>query len=243
MIQQPFPTMPLRHRLLVAAVVAVFTLGFFPRADAVRAQQGADAAKKADEEPRVPPPIKLSDDEWFYATPFDRLRLSIDDLPGRAAFISRNDKKTVDGKLSPEEWPADLPYKFESFDWNGDGYVDNTELLGVIVDVDLLDERPLPKPAPGAPADAKLQITLATGEHEIKNVQRSRVSDVKYFEDMLLDVGRAALARDELDKSFEFINFVAERQPTWRGLDQAIVDFWYKEAEYKMRREIGRAHV
>jgi ABC-type transport system substrate-binding protein len=227
-----------RNRLIALLLAAAFAMFAAPRGEA-RAVQDA-AAKKADAnqdpeaKPSVPGPIKPGDDEWLRIEPFDRLRLAIDDVPNRQAIIPKNDKKKADGKLQPDEWPADLPYAFDSFDWDLDGFVDDRELrTGVICDVELLDERPLPKPAPGAPVDAKLRIRLATGEHFEFEVQRNRVVEVKYFEDLLLEQGRKAMNRANLDQAFEFINAVAERAPRWRAIDQAKVDFWFKEAEMK----------
>ena len=230
-----------RQRFVAAMLAAVFTLCAVPCGDAVRAAQDAkksDAIKKDEDpnaKPTVPPPLKPDDDEWLRMEPFDRLRMAAEDVPDRANLIRKNDKND-DQKLSSDEWPSTVPYSFESFDWNGDGFVDKEELIGVIVDVEMLDERPLPKMAPGAPVDAKLRVRLATGEHLEFDVKRSGISDVKYFEDLLIEQGRKAMNKDDLDKAFEFINAVAERQPGWRGIDQAMVDFWSKEAQSKLRR-------
>lgn len=250
MMQQFSSLVPVRNRLIAAMLASIFTLCAFSWGEAARAQQGSDSAKKSDAikkeddpnaRPTVPPPIKPADDEWLRIVPFDRLRMAADDVPDRANLIKKNDTKNKDGKLSPDEWPENIPYSFDSFDWNGDGFVDDKELIGVIVDVELLDERPLPKPSPGAPVDAKLRISLATGEHLEFEIKRSGISEVKYFEDLLLEQGRKAMNKDDLDKAFEFIDTVATRQPGWRagdprGLDQAVVDFWMKEADYKLRR-------
>jgi peptide/nickel transport system substrate-binding protein len=202
----------------------------------VRAQQGADDSKKDETvtELLVPPPIKPEDDQWLEIE-FDRLRLAIDNVnfPDRITVIAKNDRNG-DKKLSPEEWPTTVPYKFENFDWNEDGFVDDRELIGVIVDVELLAERPLPKIAPGTPQDAKLMVTLATGIREEVLIPRNKVVEVKYLEDLLIEQGRRALTKGNIDQAFELFNAVAERQPEWRNLHLALADFWYREAETRM---------
>jgi peptide/nickel transport system substrate-binding protein len=227
-------------RIVAAAVAAVLCIVLTQSGVAV-ARAVQDEAKKGDaakgdtsSELLVPPPIKPDDDEWL-SIEFDRLRLAVENanFPDRVNFISKNDKN-ADGKLSPAEWPATIPYKFESFDWNEDGFVDSKELAGVIVDVEILSERPLPKIEPGAPQDAKLKITLATGAHEEKEVLRSKVTDVKYFEDLLIEQARRAMTKGNMDQAFELLNTAAERQPEWRGLHAAVAEFWYKEAEARM---------
>jgi peptide/nickel transport system substrate-binding protein len=245
MVRKSSKLVPIGNRLVDAVLAAVFALCAVPWGEPARAQQGADAKKSSaikkeedpNEKPTVPPPITPDDDEWLKIEPFDRLRVAPEDLPNRNTFISRNDKNN-DGKLSKQEWPENVAYAFESFDWNFDSFVEDKELNGVIVDVELLDERPLPKPPPGAPVDAKLRIRLASGEHLEFDIPRNRVlyADVKYFEDLLLDQGRKATNKAELDKAFEFINAVAERAPRWRGIDQSKVEFWFKEAENKLGR-------
>src|SRR5262245_34060264 len=132
---------------LAAVLISAIALVLLPSRAITVAQQGSDDSKKGDtsSELLVPPPLKPEDDEWL-SIEFDRLHLAIDNanFPDRVNVIGENDKNG-DKKLSPDEWPSNLPYKFESFDWNEDGFVDDKELIGVIVDVELLADRPLPK--------------------------------------------------------------------------------------------------
>ncbi len=235
---RPIATISFRHRLIAAAIAAGVAIAFAQNSRPALAQQGTGQTKKTDdpsERPGIPEPIKLTDDEWLTHAVFDRLRLSVDDVPDRVNLVKKNDKD-ANGKLDKPEWPDGMPYFFESFDWNSDGFVDDRELLGLILDVEPLDERPMPKPAPGAPADAKIRVILATGEHLEFEVQRSRIVDVKYFEDMLLEQGRKALQKSDTDKAFEIINLVAERQAQWRGLDETLKEFWLREAKARMAK-------
>jgi ABC-type transport system substrate-binding protein len=230
--------MLLSSRLVAAGLAALLTLALAQSARVVRAQQGADDSKKGDTATElflVPPPIKPEDDQWL-SIEFDRLRLAVDNanFPDRVNIIGKNDRNG-DKKLSAAEWPASVPYKFESFDWNEDGFVDDKELIGVIVDVELLPERPLPKIVPGTPLDSKYKVTLATTTHEVVEVVRNKITDVKYMEDLLIEQARRAMAKGNMDQTFELLNAVAERQPEWPSLPGALADFWYREAELRMQ--------
>jgi ABC-type transport system substrate-binding protein len=206
----------------------------------VSAQQGSDESKKAeiatDMQPLVPPPIKPEDDQWLDMA-FDRLHLAVDnaDFPERVNIIAKNDKNG-DRKLSSTEWPSTVQYKFESFDWNEDGFVDDKELIGVIVDVEMLSERPIPKIVAGTPQDARYRVTLATGAHEVVDVRRNKIVEVKYLEDLLIEQARRAMVKGNMDQAFELLNAVAERQPEWASLHPALAEFWYREAETRMTK-------
>lgn len=225
------------YRLMAAArTVALLAALYLSVVSYAFAQQGTDD-KKGDTsaELLVPLPIKPDDDQWL-SMEFDRIRYAVENanFPERVSIIGKNDRNG-DRKLSPDEWPTNVPFAFESFDWNDDGFVDANELLGAIVDVELLSERPIVKPSPGTPQDAKLLVTLATGAHEEMNLVRTKIIDVKYYEDLLIEQGRRAMIRSNMDQAFELLNGVAERQPEWRSLHGALAEFWYREAETRMK--------
>ena len=85
------------------------------------------------------------------------------------------------------------------------------------------------------PTDTKVPVALATGTHSEHLLQRNKIIDARYFEDLLIDQGRRAMVRGNMDQAFELLNAVAERQPELSGLHVALAEFWYREAEARMQ--------
>ncbi len=103
------------------------------------------------------------------------------------------------------------------------------------IDVIPLEERPLKiRPTQiGEKLSEKVRIVLFGQDTEV-DILRTHIKEVKHFEDLLLIEGKKHVDKFEMDRAFEFYNFVANQQPNWRGLDEKLVDFWFHEAERRM---------
>jgi ABC-type transport system substrate-binding protein len=112
----------------------------------------------------------------------------------------------------------------------------------VEIEIEPLDERPLPlKPRePGDVLEPKIRIRLSANA-ELYEVLRSRIVQVKHFEDLLLEQGEKHLrqasqniaeGQAELNLAFDLFSRVRSIAPDWPGLGEKLVGFWYAEARH-----------
>ncbi|GEM_PF-955402 len=226
------------RRFAAAFLAAVFTLSLGHWIAAAAPATQDPAAKKADdkkpeeEEAEQLPALKVVEgDEWLTMEPFDRLRLAVE-MKERGAFTKQD--KSKDKKLGRDEWFENATYPFELMDWNNDGFVDETEIVSVAIDV-LPVERPLQLiPEPGKPLDPMVRITILADSREV-NVLRSKIKEILYFEDMLLRQGREHSNKGEMNRAFEYFDKVASQQPNWPGLHDRVAEYWFNEANAHLR--------
>ena len=104
-----------------------------------------------------------------------------------------------------------------------------------VYDVEPLEPRPLPKPTPDNPSP-RVAVRLYEGDGSAFEVQRQRLKEIKYFEDMLLEQGAKHLLKDDLNKTFDYYQAVARRNPNWPGLSAKLVEYWYREGIFRIRQ-------
>lgn len=142
-------------------------------------------------------------------------------------------------EVKDEEWLTMPPF---------DRIVLKPQVGGQIFDVELLETRPLPLiSTPDNPLKPVVKVYLV-GQGDEFELPLQHILQVKHFEDLLLEQAQAAVTKGDMDRGFELIQAVALRTPDWRGLNERMLDLWYREARllgaelYNAERAVQRFH-
>src|SRR5262249_4491689 len=87
--------------------------------------------------------------------------------------------------------------------------------------------------------DPPLLIHMIEGDVRDYKVKREHIKTVTYFEDMLIAEAEKLTAAGKYGKAFEYLIFVAARQPKWPKLDDAVNRLLFDEGSQALVEKQG----